>query len=291
MRAKHKNMSPPSAAPNDIWSWPERPQTFADISFASTSINHVEFPDDIGPVAYHANRAAMASNGVAELAELEELEVRNQRTTAYPGISCAAGPMSPEYADGPQCDVTAMQERAHGITAYRSNGTSLLPQFNSERSLSCANMEKEGVGMGAPDPALAVRASGEPPIGYAPHVYSYPQFGPRAASASTSGKMGLVRTQVQKKGGAVSSGRKRVKTGIPFKYIPGRAFNSVRGALYDMQHINELPPAQSGAPPGNVTSFVFTRDGRAPYLIIMVTVILVLVATVTTVRSLTKQNS
>ncbi len=225
---------------------------------------------------YQTNRAIMSSNAVAELAELE---ARNQQTTAYPSISCVAGPMSPNYADGSPCDITAMQERSHGITAYQTNGTALLPQFNGERSLSCANMEMQGVGLGAPNPALVARSSGEPPIGYAPNVYAY-----NGSRGSRTDTLKPVRTSTVgvKKGG---------KRGIAFKTIPSRVSNSVRGVLYDMQHRSELPPAQSGMSPGRVTTFALTRDNRMPYLLFLLTVVLALVATVFVVRSATKQKS
>ncbi len=130
-------MTTPAAAPVDIWSWADRPQTLADISFAPTSIDHIEFPDDIQPVAYQANRAAMAANGAGELAELQ---TRNQQTTAYPTLSCVAGPMSPSYVSGAACDVNAMQERSHGITAYATDGQPVLPRFNTDRAAACARI-------------------------------------------------------------------------------------------------------------------------------------------------------
>lgn len=253
-------MPSPSAAPNDIWNWPERAQTLADISFAPTSINNIEFPNDIGPIAYQANRSAMASNANEELLELE---ARNQQTTSYPTIPCVAGPMSPEYRNGRKCDVNAMQERAHGITTYDTNGSAILPQFNAQRALSCTNMELRGVGIGTPDPSLLPRASGEPPIGYAPNVYS---------------KRDNVRITKQN----------RRNKSIPFKSIPTRTFNSVRGAIYDMKHFNQLPPAQAGASPSHVASFALTRDGRMPYLIILLTVVLAITSVIFIVRSASK---
>jgi len=221
-------------APNDIWNLGERPQTLADIAFAATSINHVEFPDDNGPVEYQENRRQMALNGADELAELE---ARNQQTTAYQHISCDVGPMSPTYPNAPACGVAAMQERVHGITAYTPNGEALLPRFNTERALSCGSKEtSSGVGARA-------------------NVQTHPA--------------------------------KR----IPFNYIPIRTFNSVRGALYDMKHFNELPPTQEGQSPSDVTSFVLTRDGRTPYLLIFVSIILGVISLVLLLRSVTKEKS
>ena len=111
---------------------------------------------------------------------------------------------------------------------------------------------------------MSDRASGKPPIG---------------PCATASG----VRADVIKK--------EKVSKSIPFKYIPIRTFNSVRGALYDMQHFDELPPAQSGASPSNVTSFALTRDGRMPYLLIFVTIILGLTSIILFVRSASNQKS
>ena len=246
--------------PTDIWSWPERPQTLADTSFAPTSINHVEFPDDLGPVAYQANRAAMASNGKGEL---EELEARNQRTTAYPSVGCVAGPMSPDYSGGKACDINAMQERSHGITAYTTQGAPVMHPFNVERSAACAAMETSGIGLGASNPGFVARASGEPPIGYAPQPMK-PSFGPRHP----------VRVET-----------KKTKDKIPFGMIPMRTLNSVRGALYDLKHFNELPAAQNGESPSGVAMFALTRDNRAPYLCIAVVVVLILTAVIILLRN------
>jgi hypothetical protein len=261
-------MPTPTSAPTDIWAEPERPQTLADISFASTSIDNIEFPDDMGPVAYQANRAAMASNAAGELAELE---ARNQQTTSYPTISCVAGPMSPEYNmhnyGGTSCDVENMQERSHAITPYATDGTALLPQFNQQRSDACAAMEMDGVGM-----------SSSEPIGYAPHVYSYPKMGPRTPA---------MRAKKNKK----HNTRIEPKKTIPFKDVPLRTLASVRGALYDMKHFGDLPPAQSGAPPSTVTYYALTRDGRTPYLLISITFALALMAIILIVRSSGKQKS
>ena len=221
----------------DIWEERERPQTLADISFAPTSISNIEFPDDIEPVAFQANRAALAANGADELRELQSL---NQQTTAYPSISCTTGPMVPMHTGGPACDVASMQERSHGITAYVA-GNPLLTQFDEDRADTCASMEAAGVGM-------VPSETGDPPIGYTPNSYSIMRK-PRA------------------------------------RHITTRMANSLRGALYDMQHFNELPPARSGESPGSVARFVVSRDNRTPYLLLVLTFILVLTGVVLGVRS------
>ena len=48
-----------------------------------------------------------------------------------------------------------------------------------------------------------------------------------------------------------------------------RTVNSVRGALYDLRHYDQLPPVQSGAPVGDVMCFVAFRDGRFPFIILV----------------------
>lgn len=220
--------------PVEIWDEPERPQTLADVAFATTSIDNVEFPDDIEPVSFQANRAAMAENAAGELRELQAL---NQHTTAYPTIACTTGPMSPVYRGGPACDVASMEERSHGITAY-TGGKPLLTQFNAERADMCTSMQAAGVGM-SHHPELVARASGEPPIGYNARL-------------------------------------KKPK----LRHITTRMANSVRGAMYDLQHFNELPPAQSGQSPGAVAMFAMTRDNRTPYLLLAFILLLVLSAVV-----------
>jgi len=225
----------------ELWNEAERPQTLADKSFAPTSIMGVEEPDDTEPVAFQANRAAMAANGASELRQLHGL---NQQTTAYPSIGCTVGAMSPSYSGGAACDVAAVEERSHGITAY-TQGTALLPRFDAQRAERCASMEAAGVGL-SEDPSLVARASGEPPIGYEARELKKPRM----------------------------------------HHLTTRMANSVRGALYDLQHFDELPPARSGSSPGAVTTFALTRDNRTPYLLLVLVFVLVLIATVSMVRSL-----
>ena len=61
--------------------------------------------------------------------------------------------------------------------------------------------------------------------------------------------------------------------------------NSVRGAMYDLQHFNELPPAQSGEAPSQVAMYALTRDNRLPYILLVITFILIMVAAVFGVRT------
>ena len=119
------------------------------------------------------------------------------------------------------------------------------------------------MGMGAPNPMLVRRASGEPPIGYQPNTYfTY--------------------------GGDGDGEEEEVV--VPQKKLPRshnmgvRMMNSVRGALYDMQHFSELPPAQSGDSPSHVTWYAVTRDNRLPYLLLLFIMILVIVAVVLGVK-------
>jgi hypothetical protein len=179
--------------------------------------------------------------------------------------------MSPKYTEAPPCDVQNMQERSHAITHYNIDGSAMLPQFDQQRASACASMELAGVGTGPPNTRLLPRASGEPPIGYAPHDYAYPKVGPQQSKPTPTP------TTPQKT--------------IPLKHIPLRTLNSVRGALYDMQHFADLPPAQSGASPSAVTYFALTRDGRTPYLLIALTIIIALVAVILFVRSKGRQKS
>ena len=64
-------MSRPIETPLDVWSWDEREQSLADSLFATTSVDNVEFDDDLEPKAYRDNRAAMEVNRADELADLE----------------------------------------------------------------------------------------------------------------------------------------------------------------------------------------------------------------------------
>lgn len=243
-------------ASSDIWGEKERRQTLADISFAPTSVNGVEFPDDVEPDMYRANRAAMEANGKNEMAELVALD---QRTTAYPSLSCTAGPMSPAYKPAPLCDLNSMRDVSHGVTAYTQQGQPLFPQYNQQRQSVCGEMKQAGVGMGAPNPALVRRASGEPPIGYAPNTYF---------------KYDGVEEKKKKNG-------LREKT----RHMGVRMMNSVRGAVYDMQHFSELPPAQSGEAPSQVAWYAVSRDNRFPYILLIGVAIVALIAMILGIKA------
>lgn len=222
-------------ASTEIWDEPERPQTLADTAFTPTSIENVEFPDDLGPVAFQANRAAMSYNSKKEMQELESM---NQQTAAYPTLSCLSGPHAPNLGGGSSCEVGSMEERSHGITAY-VEGAPVFPQFYNEKMDTCGAMQEMGVGEGATRLPLA---SGDPPIGY-----------------------------------------KASKPAL--KHLGTRMMNSVRGAMYDLQHFNELPPAQSGDAPSEVAKFAFSRDNRLPYIMLVVICVLMLMGVVGGVRS------
>lgn len=214
----------------------------ADISFAPTSIQGIEFPDDREPDMYRATRAAMEANSRQELRELQTLD---HHTTAYPSLGCTAGAMSPTYPAAPACDLASMRDVSHGITAYTQDGAPLLTQFNTQRAQACADMQAAGLGLGP--------GAGTPPIGYQPNTYG----GAAAAAATTT-----------------------VKKQPRSRHMGVRMLNSVRGALYDMQHFSELPPAQSGESPSQVTWYAMTRDNRLPYLMLLFIAILVVVAMV-----------
>jgi hypothetical protein len=132
-----------------------------------------------------------------------------------------------------------------------SDGKPLLTKFDSERAESCASMEASGVGLES-TPGLVTRASGEPPIGYEHNTYAL----------------------------------KKPK----MRHVTTRMANSVRGALYDLQHFDELPPAQSGESPSAVTKFALTRDNRTPYLLLVLILILVICAMCSLARSGTSKK-
>ena len=256
-----------SMAPANIWEEKERPQTLADKSFAPTSITGVEFPDDIEPDMYRANRAAMEANGRDELNELMGL---NHRTTAYPTLSCTSGPMSPIYRSARPCDLDTMNDVSHGITAYTRHGQPLLPQFNVQRAAQCGAMAEAGVGIGAPNPQLVTRASGEPPIGYG--VNSYFRYGGDGEQSVPP---------------AAPTKKKTKKS--RFKHMGVRMMNSARGTMYDLRHFSDLPPAQSGESPTSVTWYTMTRNNRLPYLLLLLIMILVLVSVVLGLKSASKR--
>lgn len=236
-----------SPEPVAVYAEKQRPQTMADVAFAPTSTSGVEYPDDVEVDAYQANRAALSINGHGELQQLLGLD---QRTTAYPSVGCTVGAMSPPVAAAPPCASSSMQERSHGITAYTPGGESIIQGYTDCRAAACDEMLDAGVGMTG-NPNLVARASGEPPIGYAPNVYA-PEL----------------RVQARKKS----------------RHLTARVLNSVRGAVYDMQHFGDLPPARSGESPSSVAQYALTRDGRAPYLTLVFAGVLVVVAGVLACR-------
>ncbi|MCH9716346.1 MAG: hypothetical protein K0U52_04590 [Gammaproteobacteria bacterium] len=73
----------------------------------------------------------------------------------------------------------------------------------------------------------------------------------------------------------VTNGSNSIPPQVPVpQKKPSRLMNSVRGALYDMQHWDELPAEGTK----ETLSFVCTRDNRLPYLIMFITIIVFLIA-------------
>jgi len=211
---------------DDATLWKEqRTQSMADLAFTPTSVDNVEFPDDVQPQMYQNVRKVLQANAQAELSELVARHDDDDTTKCNSSTSTS----SPKTKTVPPCEAASMQQRSHELTSYTPHGMPLLHRFDTCR------------------------------------VEQRQKTPPRRVRVNT------------KKG-----------KGILFKAIPSRINNSVRGVLYDMQHKSQLPPAQSGASPSSVTTYTLTRDNRLPYLLIFFTLILILVAVVRVLRSITK---
>jgi hypothetical protein len=53
--------------------------------------------------------------------------------------------------------------------------------------------------------------------------------------------------------------------------------NSVRGSLYDLQHWDKLTPTLNGENTCGILKYTLTRDTRAPYLLLWVSLLLLLI--------------
>jgi len=256
------NLTP---APVNVWDF-NPPQSLADKVFATTSVSGIEFSDDPEPVLYHANRALLSANAAQELNELQE---RNHATTAYSTLGCVATP--------------------------------LFPTFDAQRAVICAQDKAADMGGMCNPPGTVARASGEPPIGYPSNLPSsgamgmpgYYRQGSRAnvqqkkvspqhypdRHAVAPPQQPLVASvshitdpsDVVYNSGGDGQGqeKKNKKTKKNDKFV-----NSLRGALYDLKHWDQLP----GKTATDNWKFVCGRDDRGSYLLLFVTIIFFLIA-------------
>ena len=63
----------------------------------------------------------------------------------------------------------------------------------------------------------------------------------------------------------------------------------MRGALYDMRHMSELPPAKNGENPTNVQKYVLYRDDRMMYILYMASMVVLIVLFIVYLVQLLKQ--
>jgi hypothetical protein len=237
------------STPVDIWETQVPNNSIADRVFATTSTTGIELTNDYEPVVYQANRALLAANAAQELNELQE---RNHATTAYSTLNCVASP--------------------------------LFPTFAAQRAVKCAVDEAAGVGITPPPPGRV--AEPWPPIGYPPNLPQidsagrpgYYQIGSRVGTARVDEDNGTDGTVADEDDADADEGATTRRNVSPS--FPQRMCNSVRGALYDLKHWGQLPPATAGGSSGEVFQYVVSRDNRVGYLLLWIAIIVLLIALV-----------
>ncbi len=167
-------------------------------------------------------------------------------------------------------ELNELQKRNHATTAYTTLGCvaqPLFPSFDAQRAVNCSRRQAMGVGMVTNSPSLV---SQPPPLGYQPDVAlvgDNVQINPLALGVPGYYNLSVPPVPMKKK-------------------EPNKMMNSVRGALYDMKHWDELPAEGTK----DTLSFVCTRDNRLPYLLLFITIIVLLIALLGVVISFTVKN-
>jgi len=285
------NLTP---APVNVWDF-NPPQSLADKVFATTSVSGIEFSDDPEPVLYHANRALLSANAAQELNELQE---RNHATTAYSTLGCVATPLFPTFdaqravicaqdkaADmGGMCNPPGTVARASGEPpiGYPSNlpssGAMGMPGYYRQGSRAHVQQKKVSP-QHYPDRHANMTMTmndGGPPLHHpAPDRHSSMTVPPSVAPpqqplvASVSHITDPSDVVYNSGGDGQGQEKKNKKTKKNDKFV-----NSLRGALYDLKHWDQLP----GKTATDNWKFVCGRDDRGSYLLLFVTIIFFLIA-------------
>ena len=255
--------------PVSVW-LAQSSDTIPDRSFVPICENGIELNNDYEPVVYRSNRVLMEANAAQELNELQE---RNHATTAYSTLDCVATP--------------------------------LFPTFNAQRALNCENREDRQQAKQAKTLWKdVIRAEGRknaegrntPSPGFVNNLlYNDPraQLMPMHAQRPERWVESLIENRPENRIESGAAERSRLpEKSVPFlakhrkqkqssssssSSFPKKMVNSVRGALYDLNNLKELPPTKDGEPFGSVVKYTLTRDNRGGYLLLWTSIVLLVI--------------
>ena len=250
----------------NVWQRQQMSETIPDRSFVPISQTGIEYSTDYEPVVYQSNRALMEANAAQELNELQE---RNHATTAYSTLDCVATP--------------------------------LFPTFNAQRATNCAKREDQL--MATTKAKLAERVIMAPERGVImepQRVIIAPERRVMMAAPSTSlmaaprtcrvqnerllpydnlynNEAYLLPLMEEEEEGMDEADNDPDEEDAPAVPFTRKMVNSVRGSLYDLQHWDELTPTLNGENTCGILKYTLTRDTRAPYLLLWVSLMLLLI--------------
>jgi|688.fasta_scaffold00628_52 hypothetical protein len=238
----------------DVWQRQQMSETIPDRSFVPISQTGIEYSTDYEPVVYQSNRALMEANAAQELNELQE---RNHATTAYSTLDCVATP--------------------------------LFPTFNAQRASMCAKREDQLMAStkGKLEERRVVMAP-ERRVVMAPErrVVMAPE---RREACGTQNDntmpyhnlynnqaylVPLMEEEEEMEDDSDEEPEQDDARPVPFAR---KMVNSVRGSLYDLQHWDKLTPTLNGENTCGILKYTLTRDTRAPYLLLWVSLLLLLI--------------
>jgi hypothetical protein len=254
-----------------VWTTEPVANTLPDMAFVPVCENGIEFNTDYEPVVYKTNRVLMEANAAQELNELQE---RNHATTAYSTLDCVATPLFPTFNAQRGINCERREDKQHEQTQHRASQNAVNAWFQQQqlresstadqRYLQALDRETNSFHMAQniPNPHLQRVDTGSACGSADANLSPLANVAPRQPHAFPP-RNALVRTPSANI--------------APPKPLMKKLINSVRGSVYDLQNIKSLPPSVNGATIPHVIKYTLTRDKRAGYLLLAISIVLLLI--------------
>lgn len=253
----------------NVWQRQQMSETIPDRSFVPICETGIEYSTDYEPVVYQSNRALMEANAAQELNELQE---RNHATTAYSTLDCVATPLFPTF-------------NAQRATNCAKREDQLMATTKAKLAERVVMTQPERGAMMVPERVIVAPERGMMMMGIMP---STSLMGPPSTCRMQNdiipynnlydNKAYLLPLMEEEEEGMDEADEETpCEENAPVVPFTRKMVNSVRGSLYDLQHWDKLTPTLNGENTCGILKYTLTRDTRAPYLLLWVSMLLLLI--------------